>query len=96
MKKSMRPYVQSARKLKAMGHPARLGLLAELARSERCVGRLQGCLKLPQPHVSQSLKVLKAAGIVDGRRDKNRVCYRIVDPQVLRILRILKVKESLS
>ncbi|MBN2199061.1 MAG: winged helix-turn-helix transcriptional regulator [Candidatus Aminicenantes bacterium] len=96
MKKSIRAYASSARKLKAMGHPARLGLLAELARSERCVGRLQSCLNLSQPHVSQSLKILRAAGIVAGRRDKNQVCYRIVDPAVRRILTVLKVKETLS
>lgn len=96
MKKTIRAYVPSARKLKAMGHPARLGLLAELSREERCVGRLQSRLNLSQPHVSQSLKILRAAGIVDGRREKNQVCYRIVDPAVRRIIAVLKIKETSS
>lgn len=91
MNKNTRSYTRAARKMKAMGHPARLKMLAELADGECCVGRLQSCLSLSQPHVSQSLKVLRRAGIVAGRRDKNRICYRIVDPSVRRIMKLLEV-----
>jgi ArsR family transcriptional regulator len=96
MKTQPRIYAQAARKLKAMGHPARLKLLAALDGTEHCVGRLQSCLRLSQPHVSQSLRVLKTAGLVRGRREGNMVRYRVVDPSVKRILAWLKVKEFSS
>jgi ArsR family transcriptional regulator len=82
-----------AGKLKAMSHPGRLRLLAELMEGECCVGDMQHCLSLSQPHVSQSLNVLKRAGIVAGRRDKTRICYRIVDPLVKSLLKKMIFEE---
>ncbi len=93
MRKNERAFAKPAGKLKAMAHPARLRLLMELIEGECCVSRIQSCLSLSQPHVSQSLKVLRTAGVIAGRRDKTRICYRIVDPQVLQILQILKPRE---
>jgi ArsR family transcriptional regulator len=81
-------------KLKAMSHPGRLRLLAELMEGECCVGEVQRCLKLSQPHVSQSLNILKKAGIVAGRREKTRICYRIVDPLAKSILKKLILEEQ--
>ena len=82
-------YARIARKLKCLAHPGRLRLLAELADRDCCVGEMQKCVSLSQPHVSQSLKLLKDAGIVDGRRVQRRVCYSIVDQAVLKALKIL-------
>jgi len=82
-------YVRLARTLKCLAHPGRLRLLAELMRRDCCVSEMQKCVSLSQPHVSQSLRLLKEAGLVVGRRDKKRVCYTIVDQAVLRALAIL-------
>jgi len=83
-----------ADKLKAMAHPGRLRLLAELRQGPCCVGDMQRCVSLSQPHVSQSLKVLKKAGIIASLRQGTRICYRIVDPAVENILKKLMTKES--
>jgi len=83
------PYVRIARRLKCLAHPGRLRLMAELMRHECCVGEMQKRVSLSQPHVSQSLKLLKEAGLVAGRRERRRVCYAIVDPAILRALTIL-------
>ncbi|MCX7974934.1 MAG: metalloregulator ArsR/SmtB family transcription factor [Candidatus Aminicenantes bacterium] len=72
--------VKIAKKLKALSHPERLRIVLELMKRECCVGELQKCVSLSQPHVSQSLRILKQAGIVIGRRRQRRVCYRVKDP----------------
>lgn len=68
-----------SRKFKALAHPARVKLVEDLMEKECCVGEIQKCLSLSQPNVSQHLKVLREAGIIQGRREKTRICYSIAD-----------------
>ena len=82
-------YARLARQMKCLAHPGRLRLLAELMRTDRCVGEMQRCAGLSQPQVSQSLKLLREAGLVSSRREKRRVCYTLSDRTVRRALRIL-------
>jgi DNA-binding transcriptional ArsR family regulator len=74
-----------AARFKALGDEGRLALLSVLQRGERCVGELAEATGRPQPNVSQHLASLTHAGLVEARRDGNRVFYRIADPTVLRI-----------
>ncbi|WP_375417294.1 ArsR/SmtB family transcription factor [uncultured Hymenobacter sp.] len=61
---------------KALAHPARLAILRLLAARQACVcGELVLELPLSQSTVSQHLKELKAAGLVQGDIDGPRVCY---------------------
>jgi|GEM_PF-898746 len=87
--------VKIARKLKALSHPERLRIVLELMKKECCVGELQKCVALSQPHVSQSLRILKQAGIVAGRRVERRICYRVKDPVTQSMIKLLfgKAKE---
>ncbi|MGY3089818.1 DNA-binding transcriptional ArsR family regulator [Hymenobacter sp. UYAg731] len=65
---------------KALGHPARVAIVRLLARRRACVcGELVLELPLSQSTVSQHLKELKAAGLVQGEIDGPRVCY-CLDP----------------
>ncbi|QDG50917.1 winged helix-turn-helix transcriptional regulator [Persicimonas caeni] len=74
---------------KALGHPARVKILRLLARREACVcGEIVDELPLAQSTVSQHLKKLKDAGLVQGEIDGPRVCY-CINPDVLRRLRVL-------
>lgn len=86
MHKSIRRYKKISRIFQAMAHPARLKLLHNLLEKECCVGELQKCLQISQPNTSQHLKILRTVGIVKGKKEKNRVCYRIVDKNVKQIL----------
>jgi ArsR family transcriptional regulator len=64
---------------RALGNPARIRIVRELARRNACVtGDLVGVLPLAQSTVSQHLKVLKEAGIVRGELD-GEPCY-CLDP----------------
>ena len=68
--------IDAARMCKALGHPARLGILRQLLREERCVcGRIVEVLPLAQSTVSQHLKVLKDAGLIIGEVEGPRTCY---------------------
>ena len=61
---------------KALGHPARLRIVAFLRQENRCIcGRIVDILPLAQSTVSQHLKILKASGLIRGQVDGPRICY---------------------
>lgn len=67
-----------ARWAKALGHPARIAILEILARRGGCIcGELVDELPLAQATVSQHLKALKTAGLIEGTIDGPRSCYSI-------------------
>ena len=52
-------FEQLAKVLKALGHSARLRIVAGLIKNECNVSQIQQSLQLPQSTVSQHLKILK-------------------------------------
>jgi DNA-binding transcriptional ArsR family regulator len=63
---------------KAMSHPARIAILKLLAERNECIcGELVELLPLAQSTVSQHLKELKSAGLIEGSIDGPRSCYCI-------------------
>ena len=67
---------QLAALAKALGHPARVAIVRLLAARNACVcGELVSELPLSQSTVSQHLKELKAAGLVQGEISGPRSCY---------------------
>ena len=74
-----------AARFKALADEGRLALLSALQRGEKSVGELAEATGRSQPNVSQHLASLTHAGLVEARRDGNRVFYRIADPTVMRI-----------
>ena len=61
---------------KALGHPARVAILKELAQRNVCVcGEIVDVLPLAQSTVSQHLKELKAAGLITGTVEGVKSCY---------------------
>lgn len=63
---------------KAMSHPARIAILKVLAHHNECIcGEIVDVLPLAQSTVSQHLKELKNAGLIDGTIDGPRSCYCI-------------------
>lgn len=64
---------------KALGHPARLAILHILARTPGCIGGdIVEQVGLAQSTVSEHLRILKAAGVIDGQIAPPRVCYALV------------------
>ena len=63
---------------KALAHPARIAILKLLAQKNECIcGEIVEVLPLSQSTVSQHLKELKNAGLIDGSIDGPRSCYCI-------------------
>ena len=58
----------------------RLRILDELRYGEACVCHLQHRLQRPQAYVSQQLRILKDARVVDTNRDGVNIFYHLVDP----------------
>ena len=69
---------QLARFAKAMGHPARIAILQFLARQHPCYfGAIHEELPIAQATVSQHLKELKEAGLIQGEVEAPKVKYCI-------------------
>ncbi|EUA18419.1 ArsR/SmtB family transcription factor [Mycobacterium xenopi] len=72
--------------LRALAAPVRIAIVLQLRESQRCVHELVDALGVPQPLVSQHLKILKAAGVVAGERSGREVLYRLVDHHLAHIV----------
>jgi len=72
--------------LRALAAPVRIAIVLQLLESQRCVHELVDALHVPQPLVSQHLKILKAAGVVRGERSGREVLYRLVDQHLAHIV----------
>lgn len=72
--------------LRALAAPVRIAIVLQLRESQRCVHELVDALGVPQPLVSQHLKILKAAGVVSGERSGREVLYRLADHHLAHIV----------
>lgn len=69
---------QIARFAKAMGHPARIAILQFLAQQNECYfGDIHEELPIAKATVSQHLKELKEAGLIQGEVEAPKVKYCI-------------------
>ena len=70
--------MDAAPKLKALGHPVRLGIALRLAaEGGTCACDFADIFGISQPAVSQHLKVLREAGLVRSRKAARRRLYRL-------------------
>lgn len=78
--------VEAGDLLRALAAPVRIAIVLQLRVAERCVHELVDVLGVPQPLISQHLRVLKSAGVVYGRRNGREVVYRLVDEHLAHIV----------
>ncbi|TCD11723.1 ArsR family transcriptional regulator [Pedobacter frigidisoli] len=72
--------------LKAMAHPARIAILQQIIAANACIcGDLVEELGLAQATISQHLKELKNAGIIQGTIEGVKVCY-CIEPKAWALL----------
>ena len=73
--------------LKALAHPARIAILQQIIAANTCIcGDLTDTLGLAQATISQHLKELKNAGLIQGTIEGVSVCY-CINPPVWNALR---------
>ena len=71
-----------AQMMKALAHPARIAIIQQMVKSRACIcGDLVEELGLAQATISQHLKELKNAGLIQGTIDGTSVCY-CINPKV--------------
>ena len=79
---------KTATMLKALGHPARVAIVEYLIKCDSCVcGDIVDRLPLAQATVSQHLKALKEAGIIQGTVEGTSVCY-CIDVKAVQFLKL--------
>lgn len=72
--------------LKALAHPARVAIVEYLLSVDTCIcNDIVAEINLAQPTVSQHLKELKNAGIIQGEVEAKSICY-CINPKTLRKL----------
>lgn len=72
--------------LKAIAHPARIAILQHLIKANACIcGDLVDQLGLAQATISQHLKELKNAGLIQGTIEGVSICY-CIEPKTWRKL----------
>ena len=76
---------------KALGDPTRLKILECIKNGEKCICEVIPYTGKSQPNVSQHLKVLKNAGIVDEHKEGTRIMINVSNKEIYKI--IDKVKD---
>jgi len=72
--------------LKALAHPARIAILQQIIKANACIcGDLVDDLGLAQATISQHLKELKNAGLIQGTIEGVSVCY-CIEPNAWKLL----------
>ena len=76
-----------AQLFRLLGDPNRTRILyALLEVGELCVCDLAAVVEVPETTVSQALRLLRTAGVVDNRRSGRMVFYRLADAHVRMLL----------
>jgi len=85
-----RLYGQLARLGKALSSPHRLEMLELLAQGERTVDSLATEIGLSLANASQHLQALRQAALVESRKDGLFVHYRLADPDVFELSKVVR------
>jgi DNA-binding transcriptional ArsR family regulator len=75
---------------KALAHPGRIQIIECLRTGEKAVGDIQACLADEPASASQHLALLRAKGIVEGRKSGTSVYYRVRDPKIFELLDVAR------
>ena len=80
----------AARSLKAIAHPLRLKILCVIGDEEACVQQIVDAVGTSQSNISQHLAILREKGVLQTRKDANRVFYRVTDPRTLQLVALMR------
>jgi ArsR family transcriptional regulator len=80
----------AARALKAMSHPLRLKILCVVGDAEVCVQDIVDAVGTSQSNISQHLAILRSKGVLQTRKDANRVFYRVADQRTLQLVGMMR------
>jgi DNA-binding transcriptional ArsR family regulator len=76
--------------LKAMSHPLRLKILCVLGNNSISVQDIVEQVGTSQSNISQHLAILRGKGILDFKKEANRVYYFIDDERVIHLIQMMR------
>lgn len=76
--------------MQAMAHPLRLKILCLVGNQELSVLEIVDAVGTTQSNISQHLAVLRDHGVLEARKEANKVFYRINDPRILRMIALTR------
>ncbi len=80
----------AARALKAISHPLRLKILCVVGDEGVCVQDIVDAVGTTQSNISQHLAILRDKGVLQTRKDANRVFYRVCDARTLQLIVLMR------
>jgi len=81
---------------KALADPTRLKILECVKNGEKCICAIIPRTGKSQPNVSQHLKVLKIAGLVDERREGTRILLKASTKKIFEVIDLVKKMKSIT
>lgn len=85
-------FSEKAKVFKALAHPTRLFIIHAVKDKEMSVKELTGLVGIDISTMSKHLDILKQHKIIEGKKDKNFIYYRLAIPCVLDFMRcVIKV-----
>ena len=79
--------------LKALGDETRIKILQCLFDGEQCACAVVPSTGKAQPTISQHLKILEEAGILESRREGVNIWYKIKSKESKRIMELLGIQK---
>jgi ArsR family transcriptional regulator len=76
--------------MRAMAHPLRLKILCLVGNQELSVLEIVEAVGTTQSNISQHLAVLRDHGLLEARKEANKVYYRIGDGRVLKMISLTR------
>ena len=80
---------------KALADPTRLRILEVIKNGEKCICDIIPETGKSQPNVSQHLKVLKIAGLINERKEGTRILVSVNDAKIYDVLTMIKAMKFL-
>ena len=71
---------------KALADPTRLKILECIRKEEKCICKIIPYTGKSQPNVSQHLKVMKHAGVIDERKDGTKIMIKASNEDIFKII----------
>ena len=81
---------EASEAMQAMAHPVRLKILCLVGNQELSVLEIVDAVGTTQSNVSQHLAILRDHGLIEARKEANKVFYKIGDPRVLRMISLTR------
>jgi len=76
--------------MQAMAHPVRLKILCLVGNQELSVLEIVDAVGTTQSNISQHLAVLREHGLLEARKEANKVFYRIPDARILKMIALTR------